>query len=803
MAKGSGSSKNCRKSASQPEAQVVGNALPQEGFLNPVAEESQGDEGMFLLSDKEAWPSLESMKRSVLEPLQLVQREWRQELAPMFAVFAFALMLYGITAPRYVTLEDDGLFLMNLHHFGVAHPPGYPLYTLLGGPFYHLLPDFLLPAYKGHMFSGFAAAISCVALYAVVTMLVRSRVCALAAGMAYAASEAFWSQAIIAEVYSLNAMVYFILLALCIKYASHSGTATMRHRWLYCLIAMVYGLGLSNHWPLIGLGSLGLLLVVVSQWRTLLRRIPLGGVALLCGLLPYVWLVVRSRMEHPINFYGEVEDLKGLWFYVTRGGYAGVDKQAGVGWEEKWAFIKFFTGELGRQITWAGLLVAVMGVVAMLRSKMHSWLAVALCVAWIMTGPLMIYLLDFQAEFIWFSAFRVYHLLCYGITVIFFGYGLAWLGEYLRPKMPKMFSVQGAVGVTGALVVSASVLAHWNQNNRSDYTWAHELALFKLLAVEPNTRLFIFDDLDLPVGYLNYVENIRPDVKVYNDQGLVFGNRIYSPFSSDEQKKRVITKFIQKQEPYPVYYHSNREALFVSRNYGSDFLGVWRRVNRDSATDRVVLTEGLRLWLENNLDVSKITVDRWTKQQAAGVVATLISAVHQATLNGYVLTPEWEDAISKATEKNALVHLFLLWDAVRSYRLTLDGAREEVDWINSLFTRDEELIFDNNNWADALLLKAQILAQFPEVATGDLHAQIEQTLRLSLGYEFKFLVFQFLTDYLRSKDRGEEAIALLKEQYPLVSNAPNNFRELHSQILKEQLTGKRLRPLITLPEVVQ
>ena len=67
---------------------------------------------------------------------------------------------------------------------------------------------------------------------------------------------------------------------------------------------------------------------------------------------------------------------------------------------------------------------------------------------------------------------------------------------------------------------------------------AHDFSLFKLNSVEPDTVLFTFDDLDVPIGYLRYVEGIRPDVDVLNDQGLVFGNRLYSPLISENDKKK-------------------------------------------------------------------------------------------------------------------------------------------------------------------------------------------------------------------------------------------------------------------------
>ena len=51
------------------------------------------------------------------------------------AVFV-SLAAYIPTLSSSVLLEDDGLFLAAGAHLGIAHPPGYPLYTLLLGLFF-------------------------------------------------------------------------------------------------------------------------------------------------------------------------------------------------------------------------------------------------------------------------------------------------------------------------------------------------------------------------------------------------------------------------------------------------------------------------------------------------------------------------------------------------------------------------------------------------------------------------------------------------------------------------------------------
>ena len=57
----------------------------------------------------------------------------RSDAAALAAAVLGPLALYVATLPRTVVLEDDGLFLMAGVHLGIAHPPGYPLYTLIFG----------------------------------------------------------------------------------------------------------------------------------------------------------------------------------------------------------------------------------------------------------------------------------------------------------------------------------------------------------------------------------------------------------------------------------------------------------------------------------------------------------------------------------------------------------------------------------------------------------------------------------------------------------------------------------------------
>ena len=87
----------------------------------------------------------------------------RPDVAGLAAAVLGPLALYVAALPRSVVLEDDGLFLMAGVHLGVAHPPGYPIYTLIIHLFTRL--PFGDAAFLGHLSSGVLGALACGAVF--------------------------------------------------------------------------------------------------------------------------------------------------------------------------------------------------------------------------------------------------------------------------------------------------------------------------------------------------------------------------------------------------------------------------------------------------------------------------------------------------------------------------------------------------------------------------------------------------------------------------------------------------------------
>ncbi|MEJ2733791.1 MAG: DUF2723 domain-containing protein [Anaerolineae bacterium] len=133
-------------------------------------------------------------------------------------LFATSLALYARTlAPSVATLFDDSLeFPLVSYRLAIAHPTGYPLYTLLGKLF---TLGWQNVAWAVNLLSAVAGALAVALVYLIARQLTRRRLPALLGTVALAVSPVFWSQSVVAEVYTLAAAFVGALLWLALHWS--------------------------------------------------------------------------------------------------------------------------------------------------------------------------------------------------------------------------------------------------------------------------------------------------------------------------------------------------------------------------------------------------------------------------------------------------------------------------------------------------------------------------------------------------------------------------------------------------------
>jgi hypothetical protein len=199
-------------------------------------------------------------------------------------LFAAVLALYTWTLAPGMVRGDGAELQITLARLGVAHPTGYPLYTLLGWLWARLLP-IGSTAWRINLISAVAGAGAVTLAYAIGYRLTRRVLPALAGALFFAFSPTFWTQASVTEVYALHILFFTAVLYLLLVWRD----AGPRRFHILVVIAFVCGLSLSHH-------------------RTMLLLAPaILAFFLLEGNYPRPWRKSRARRTVPEKDAGATE----------------------------------------------------------------------------------------------------------------------------------------------------------------------------------------------------------------------------------------------------------------------------------------------------------------------------------------------------------------------------------------------------------------------------------------------------------------------------------------------------------------
>jgi hypothetical protein len=271
-------------------------------------------------------------------------------------VAAIAFVAYTKTLLPGVDLGDTGGFQAAVLWPEISARQAYPLYYALAKPFVGTVSP-ANPARGLNLFSAVWAAGAVGVLAAVTASVTGSLVGGAAAGLLLAFSYTFWSQAVIAEVYSLHlALVGACLVALA-AYARHPRVRRL------ALFFAVYALAFGNHLSMILLlvPFAVFLLLTAARAADLLRpRVIVLAVAIaFVGALQYVpnLLAVWTSLDAPERW---TDRIAAFWFDVTKEDWR-ESMVLGVPGSELRDRLALFIFDARQQFTIAGLALAAAG----------------------------------------------------------------------------------------------------------------------------------------------------------------------------------------------------------------------------------------------------------------------------------------------------------------------------------------------------------------------------------------------------------------------------------------------------------
>ncbi|MDE2291898.1 MAG: DUF2723 domain-containing protein, partial [Elusimicrobia bacterium] len=301
------------------------------------------------------------------------------------AVGAGLFLLYmACMPPGLAPYRDAGEFSVAAHTLGVAHPPSYPLYVLLGRAVDSLpgaTTDYRLGLFAAACAAGTAATLAWLAAAA-------GPAAGLTAGLAFGLDAVPWSVAMVQEMYSLMALLGSLLLA-----AAFSLSEAWDERlWLgACFFG---GLSLGNRTDLLlWVPGLAVLAWPLAKPREAVRRALLRGAVFgLAGLSVYMYLPLRSMTgpwldwNHPATLYNLIGSL-------TRRGYGGTLDLLSESYRTGANFLpnmQVYGAHLAHDLGLPAVLLALAGAVVLWRRRPRALAATGLL--YLLSGPFFIFL---------------------------------------------------------------------------------------------------------------------------------------------------------------------------------------------------------------------------------------------------------------------------------------------------------------------------------------------------------------------------------------------------------------------------
>jgi len=178
-----------------------------------------------------------------------------------WAIFAIALLTYTLTLEPTVSYWDCGEYIATSVKLEVGHPPGAPLFQMLGAFFAMFTNDITEIAKMVNFMSALASAFTILFMFWTITSLGQklinkvseithaSSIAILGSGvvgaLTYTFSDSFWFSAVEGEVYAMSSFLMALLFWLGLRWEAEIGKPN-GNKWLL-LISFVVGLSFGVH----------------------------------------------------------------------------------------------------------------------------------------------------------------------------------------------------------------------------------------------------------------------------------------------------------------------------------------------------------------------------------------------------------------------------------------------------------------------------------------------------------------------------------------------------------------------------
>ena len=223
--------------------------------------------------------------------------------------FLTAAIVYALTAEPAVSFWDAGEYILSASKLNVGHPPGAPLFQMLGAFFSIFAIEPSQIGYIMNLMSGVSSAFTILFMFWSISLLLTKvstkmniennnnftiLISSLVASLSFMFTDTFWFNAVETEVYAMATLIMSVLFYLGLRWEQEMHLPR-GNRWLV-LISFVVGLSFGVHFMgLLTIPAIGLIYFFKNYKPITLKKFILANLAVV-GILMFVFKLLAPNI---------------------------------------------------------------------------------------------------------------------------------------------------------------------------------------------------------------------------------------------------------------------------------------------------------------------------------------------------------------------------------------------------------------------------------------------------------------------------------------------------------------------------
>ncbi|XP_031808492.1 transmembrane protein 260 isoform X1 [Sarcophilus harrisii] len=441
------------------------------------------------------------------------------------AVFTAVSVVFILTLPPSLPGGDSGELITAAYELGVAHPPGYPLFTLLAKLAIGVFP-FGSIAYRVNLLCGLFGAAAASLLFFTVFRLSGSYAGGILAAGVFSFSRLTWQWSIAAEVFSLNNLFVGLLMALAAHFEKAT-TAEDRSK-ISKIGAFCCGLSLCNQHTIILYVlciALWVLFRLFKEMELSLKHLLKLSLFFSAGFLPYLYLPISSYLNQARWTWGDQTTFSGFLTHFLREEYGTFNlakSEIGSSMSEILLF------QMANMKVELSINIQVLAVVACLSLAKQDKKNLPL--VWLFVGMLCIYSLFFAwranldiSKPLFMGVVERFWMQSNAVVTVLAGLGLASFSSLSKRMLSSSFVFNILEWFSAVIFVLYQIYSNYSVCDQSTNYVIDKFAKNLLFSMPHDAIILLRGDLPgNSLRYLHYCEGLRPDISLVDQEMLTY-----------------------------------------------------------------------------------------------------------------------------------------------------------------------------------------------------------------------------------------------------------------------------------------